>query len=645
MSKKWTLIVLFFTFFSIDSDANYTSWIDSLGLDPISQDNKAEVLEAFMLRCNDNIGYNTLKLEQLANAMYYHAEKWDSVDRQAQALNFIGIALQFNGNIDSALTKHNEALRLFRSTQNRSLTGHTLKVLGNAYYQKGLYEKCIENYLEAKSIAKELGDQGTEISLTHNLSVIYKSVGNYERSIEMIYEVLNYAKANKDSMRLFNSYNTLANVFYAKDPSNFDSTFHYYKLAEQHINKNVPPSSISLVYTNLSTVCFNTTVEGNRTKYLRMAYDYAKKAYPYLSQSRADQRFHIYRSLGQASLELNKKNALPYLDSAYYYAKLIGDFYSVKDACEPLFKYYYKKGNDSLGWKYYIEFSQMMDSIHHYDRIRAVEEAEAKFKTQEALLSKLETELESEQKTKQNEFLVAVLVGLIALILSVLLFYRSRIKGKELQLKTSELDHQKQLIQSNIEAEERERRRIARDLHDGVGQYVSSVVLGIENISKNHKEIKPELTEVKDKANEALDLVRNLSHQMMPVALQKYGLISALESLMDYQNKHSKAKCNFEYFNSDKLNLSDSQNIHLYRITQEHLQNVHKHADPTYVNVQLYIQLNNLHLVLVNDGKKEVEESGGMGTHNIMNRVSLIGGSISFEQNASEFKCSVKMPL
>jgi signal transduction histidine kinase len=192
-----------------------------------------------------------------------------------------------------------------------------------------------------------------------------------------------------------------------------------------------------------------------------------------------------------------------------------------------------------------------------------------------------------------------------------------------------------------FEAQEEERKRIAKDLHDGIGQQVSAIKMFFQSLSKSFLNDKPEFKDDVEKIShmitEAGTDVRTISHQMMPRALTELGLVSALEDMVDKSFSKSEIKCTFEHYNvSDRL--PQHVEIGLYRITQELLNNIIKHSGALMVDVQLMKVKNHCVLIVQDDGKGfgNKENSDGIGMMNINNRLRSLNGEMNMESASGQ---------
>jgi signal transduction histidine kinase len=203
-------------------------------------------------------------------------------------------------------------------------------------------------------------------------------------------------------------------------------------------------------------------------------------------------------------------------------------------------------------------------------------------------------------------------------------------------------------LEAMIDAQETERTRIARELHDGVVQQIGSVILKSRNLfSKKNlidEEASKELLESLENSNKDL---RNISHQMMPRALKDLGIIPALNDLLAGSLPYSNIKFSLEHFNIDER-LPQKIEITLYRITQELINNIIKHSKADEVSVQLF-KANNTVILIVEDngvGILSQKNKKGIGLLNITSRLDLVKGSVNFEPSPkSGTLVTIKIPL
>ncbi len=202
-------------------------------------------------------------------------------------------------------------------------------------------------------------------------------------------------------------------------------------------------------------------------------------------------------------------------------------------------------------------------------------------------------------------------------------------------------------IESIIKAQEEERQRIAKDLHDGIVQEIGSNIIRWRNLFSSSNQPSKEADQLIESLENSNAELRALSHQMMPKALSALGVIAAIEGLLDGSLRPVDIKSEFEHFGIvDRL--PENLEITLYRVCQELVQNIVKHSRATQVNVQLFKAGSDINLIVEDDGVGFEENSNeeGIGLHNIKSRLEPLMGSIHFEPSPQKGTLvTVKIPL
>ena len=187
-----------------------------------------------------------------------------------------------------------------------------------------------------------------------------------------------------------------------------------------------------------------------------------------------------------------------------------------------------------------------------------------------------------------------------------------------------------------FDAQEEERQRIAKDLHDGVGQQVSAVKLHLQNVTDTVSEKIPSLQSDLDKITKMLSdtgsEIRSISHQMMPRALTELGLVAALEDMIGKSFTYSEIACKFEHHGL-KERLPSHVEIGLYRIAQELVNNILKHSGADTVDIQLMKTDYHCILIVHDNGKglAPTQKVKGIGMLNIDNRLRTLNGVFNME--------------
>jgi two-component system sensor histidine kinase UhpB len=190
------------------------------------------------------------------------------------------------------------------------------------------------------------------------------------------------------------------------------------------------------------------------------------------------------------------------------------------------------------------------------------------------------------------------------------------------------------VVRSIIETQEKERRQLSVELHDNVNQILSSCKLMLE-VAKENKDKAPVLTEKSYQSIQlAIEEIRKISHDLNPSSVEDFGLKDAITEMIDKINLSGKLKIVFRFVMAvKKMQLKSEDKIAIYRIVQEQLNNIVKHAQAKNVLVDLSINLSEVHLLIEDDGKgfntKKINK--GIGLKNIHHRVEYYHGTFTIK--------------
>ncbi|WP_440999744.1 PAS domain S-box protein [Fodinibius sp. SL11] len=217
---------------------------------------------------------------------------------------------------------------------------------------------------------------------------------------------------------------------------------------------------------------------------------------------------------------------------------------------------------------------------------------------------------------------------------------------------TQQKQMQEKIIQSLIEGEDRERKRIAHELHDGLGQYLvaasmnlQSAKADIEELSnKRQNQFKTGLSLLKS----ALSETRSIAHNLMPKAIADYGLTAALENLVNNFKKSTDIEFSLTH-NCDQLKLNNQTEINIYRIFQEIITNAIRHAECTKIDIRLQLKDDSLTLIIKDNGigakLDEQDEETGLGLRSIKTRVRSLKGSLDIHSEPGKgMKTCITIP-
>jgi signal transduction histidine kinase len=256
---------------------------------------------------------------------------------------------------------------------------------------------------------------------------------------------------------------------------------------------------------------------------------------------------------------------------------------------------------------------------------------------------------------EEDGVITIVIFGVILLLvmgLTLILFFylsRKKILQKELEKKTLELNHQKEMLKATIVAQEAERNRIAQDLHDDISAKLNVVSLSanflLEEESVTPKESEEIITHILRVTNKTIESSRKIAHNLLPPILEKFGLGAALEELCDEFSNSKKVNVTSKIeYTLGKLHKDDE--LHVFRIVQELMNNSMRHGKAKEIELNFKSEIKNLCLYYQDDGVGfDINTIGiqkGLGLRNIESRVSLLKGEITYE---SEKQKGVKVEI
>ncbi|MBC8757367.1 sensor histidine kinase [Kordia sp. YSTF-M3] len=245
---------------------------------------------------------------------------------------------------------------------------------------------------------------------------------------------------------------------------------------------------------------------------------------------------------------------------------------------------------------------------------------------------------------EEDGVITIVIFGVILLLVMgltlILFFYLSRKKllQKELEKKTLELNHQKEMLKATIVAQEAERNRIAQDLHDDISAKLNVVSLSanflIEEESVTPKETEEIINHILRVTNKTIESSRKIAHNLLPPILEKFGLGAALEELCDEFSKSKKVNV-ISIIEYEAERLSKDDELHVFRIIQELMNNSMRHGKAKEIALNFKSEIENLSLSYRDDGlgfdTSTIGIQKGLGLRNIESRVSLLKGEITYK--------------
>ncbi|MFD2920795.1 tetratricopeptide repeat protein [Terrimonas rubra] len=573
---------------------------------------------------------------------------------QIQGYNIAGNFYKSNNNWPGALDAFNTAFtaagNLKDNNQRNKVKMMLLSNIGSIYTVNGDFKTALEYRLQAL----ELVEQHPPLNYT-NLGTVYINLSTDYLSLKMPDKAIEYAQ------KVEQIFDSLKAPLQLTAYSQFYDIYSYTR-NQDSIKKTISKLTTLLAATNLSVAqkldgeymaaYMQGDYELSYNKNIPAAISFYTRALEKAQQLEDNRQIVFIQSkLGNAQLQQNNTGAaISHLLPAYTLSKAEQLTDQELELSKLLANSYYKQGSHQQAADFYAMANILADSIYNKAKTNELNFLEGKYQNQ--LKEKAITELtltNSLNRIKilqRNKWLITG--GAIAGVVLLLLFFLYK-NSKQKQLliqKDNEqqqqhilfLQQQQQVVsmQSMINGQETERTRIAKDLHDGLGGLFSTVKMHFSSLQHEQEALAQNAAFIKsyELVNTASEEVRRIAHNMMPEVLIKIGLIPAVQELCSSINAGRLLHTNLQVYGMDKR-LNPSTEIMLYRIVQELLNNIIKHAHATEAILQFNKDGNRLSVTVEDNGRGFNTEAGdvqnGIGLESVKSRVTYLNGQLSID--------------
>ena len=502
---------------------------------------------------------------------------------------FTGLSWYFKGVYDSAAVYYYKALDILRIHKDLSKKAGVLNELGKLYRKTRDLDRALQMYDEAFAIYKSVNNKDGMATILNESGVVFEYKENYNEAIKRYTSSLEIREKMNDQVGKSYSLNFIGGV-YTLQKKYVEAE--KYLLQSLDIRKKLKDSfSIALSYGDLG---FMYKEQGNYTKAIEQ---YGLSNALAIKMEFADLQLSNYKELA-----------------------IIAE----------------KKGDYALSLAYYKKQTLLKDSIYTGDKMKQIEQLDAKYQTEK---KEQQLKLQKAEITKKNYLLWGLIAVVALLILAGISFYRKRQIQNIMNLQVEVMKQQDLATKAIINAEENERKRIAAELHDGVGQMMSAAKM---NLSAIENEItfkddaqKTYFDKVIGMVDESCKEVRSVSHQMMPNALLKSGLASAVKEFLDkIDNRIIKINLHTEGL---RERLDSNTETVLYRVIQECVNNVIKHSGANNLDISLIKDADGISATVEDNGRgfdvTDKQKFEGIGFKNISSRVAFLKGTVDIDSS------------
>lgn len=555
--------------------------------------------EANAVLIRGNIKFNLLRPDsamadyKTAMAIY---KKLNKFEKLAYVYIDMGTVLRFQGRNTEAAQSYQQAADLFEKINSPGGTADCLIQMANIYNIMNLYDKALAPYKKAYEIRVKIHQTDKAAQALGGLGITYRNKQMYAK------DDVNFSLAIKYMME--------GRATFIKIKNKLNRAFMDREIGITYLNHKDYKNA--LVY----LLGAETTLEemGHKREMAEL-FIQVGRTYFYL-ENYPKTKFYLEKGLAMAITQGDQQNIVESYGFLRDYYGAIGD---VKTELRYFEKYTEEK--DTLNNR--LNFNKFADVTAKYETEK--KEQQIKLLNKENTIQKLS--ITSRNKT------IGIIAGLFLLsgIVAALFFYRHKLKERAHQLKQQDL-----LTKAIVDAEENERKRIASDLHDGVGQLFSAVKMNLSGLFERLTIAREEDRFLAENTlalvDESCKEVRSISHQMMPNMLLRSGIANDLKSFIEKIDSDT-LKVTLEAAGF-KSKLESNVETMLYRIIQETINNVIKHAHATRLDIILNRDSTGINAQIIDNGigfdVNKREDFTGIGLKNIATRIEYLKGAIKY---------------
>lgn len=529
---------------------------------------------------------------------------------------------------DEAIGFANDGLKVASSVKDSVSIAELLSYKGRAYYFKGNYDSAAKLYYSAITILEKQNEPAKLAFVFNETAKLYRKTRNLKRSGEMYDHALQLYQSIKDSSGISMIYNESGVVYeYRED---YKEAIRRYKASLDICEIRNDLTGVAYALNNLAGVYIilkkfdkaeiNLAKALNIRKHLKDSFALA------LNYSDIGSMYLAKGDYAKASESLAQSNSIA--ARIKYLELLSNNFEQFSNIAK-------HQGDYQQAYNYHLQHTSLKDSIFKIEGQKQIEELSARYETTK---KEQQIKIQSYQIQKRNIWLY-IIAGVVIATVAVTWLAYNRHELKQQALHQQEIINQQQLsAKAVLVAEEREQVRIAKDLHDGIGQMISVAKMNLSAMEdelglSNDKKVK--FNNIISLIDKSCKEVRHISHNMMPAALEKAGIAIAVREFVENIDNRI-LTVNFYTEGTDERPEPNIETI-LFRIIQECVNNVLKHAAASHLDISLIKDKEGISATIEDNGRgfdnQHKENYEGIGLKNIKSRIAYLKGSIEWNSS------------
>lgn len=537
----------------------------------------------------------------------------------------------YSKDLEVAVTLGAYASNLTKELKLTDLEGDAHLSYGIGSYLKGDYTTALQAFQHASDIFDSLQDQQGIARLCNEMAVFYRKQNDIDNMLLTLDRGEKAAKIANDQIALSTNYHHRGTIYSRQ--GDFDKALPFF---EKVLNIRLElKDSVGLGYIYLDLAEYET----NKGR-MEEALAYIQKSSEIRKKMGDLQGVAINEvSVGETYFSNNQfAKAIPYFLRTLEMGKQIGYTDLVRYTYEKLQLSYKELGQFENAYLSMAQFQVYNDSIYNVEKSRAITEMQEKYESEKKEQQIAVQELQLAQKDaelERNRLFFGILALLIVGMILFGVMHRKRlILTREKLLEEEKARNRELEIRAALASQEQERSRVAKDLHDGFGQMISILNLNLKSLEKENTDRHHVFEQSAQVLEEMYQELKSICFNLMPQTLIKNGIASAISEFASRINQTGKVYIETSFFGMDER-LTDVQEISLYRIIQEWVNNMLKYSNANIATIQITRDEQEITLTIEDNGNGfdlELLKSGkGNGWRNMNSRTNLMKGELDVD--------------
>ncbi|WBL21130.1 tetratricopeptide repeat-containing sensor histidine kinase [Zunongwangia sp. HRR-M8] len=637
------------------------------GYTPVYSQQKLEItaIDSLSAVYRSNLNSQPKIAKQAALAWLEAAKNSNDQLQQAQAHYALANLGNSAGDYQSTVANIQETIKILKALNQKDGLSASYNLLALGYKNMAEYPKAMDNFLNCLKFAEKENNREQQANAYQNIATLYILQEDYKKAAENLDRAADLFRELKDDDGVLTTLFNFANIL--KEQGKFKEARKHYQTVLKYRKREGNKSVIAYVNMNLSQMLLE-------EKKYHEALIALKKTLGLLQalQFKSDIAV-VYNDLGLCESKLrNTQKAIFYFEKALK----IGEEQALLQYNSEIYSNISQLYNDQKNYKKALAFYQKAvateEQHNSLNKEKYVAKLQERYETQlkETRIKLLEKEQKlsdaelqkaaltvKRQRVVRNAFIAGFVLVLLTLIL-LRLFYIQRLRiQKQLSTQKEEnarqrinqmmQEHKLSVIKRYQEGQEEERSRLARDIHDGIGSDLAGIKIAFEHYLEGAG-AQPNAKRLLGAISNVCIDVRTLSHQLHPLPFSKIGFSSFLNEFIDQVTQKNQLKIQTFLFPEEEIDeLPDELLADTYRIVQELINNILKHAEATSAELQLTKHEDHLNIVINDNGKGfQKTKKQGIGLRNIRERLQKVNGTLDIDSSSgSGTSITIDIPL